>query len=285
MGQASRAPRSAARPAGGAGRPAYRAPVRLPPRIALAGRTGGRARGRLGGRAAARPDADQRRPRLAPTRRAKAARAGRAASLLLRGARQPRPGGYARPVRAALPFAGARCGDAARGRLADGRAPWAAGADRRRRPADVRGRARAPRRARPTDSADLRILLCHFPGGDRQAEAGLIRPRARRTPARGPDLRAVPRRTAAPRAPALALHPGCCTSGRPGRCTSRPASARRSFRSASSPSGGDRAPRAWPGRTVRGVTIQRRSRGGPCAEGSSSGGLAKARAGCHGSGV
>ena len=33
-----------------------------------------------------------------------------------------------------------------------------------------------------------------LPGGDRQAKAGLIPPRARGTPARGPDLRAVPRR-------------------------------------------------------------------------------------------
>ena len=95
----------------------------------------------------------------------------------------------------------------------------------------VAGLAHPDKLSDPT--ADLRVLLCHFPGGDRQAKAGLIRSRPRRTPARGPDLRAVPRAVACASRTCAGATSRVCTSARPGRCTSRPASARRSFRSVS----------------------------------------------------
>ena len=79
-----------------------------------------------------------------------------------------------------------------------------------RSPASTRGRT-WPGCAHPDEladpSADLRILLCHFPGVIDKLSPGSFRPRARGAPARGPDLRALPR-AVAPRAPALALHRG-----------------------------------------------------------------------------
>ena len=47
-----------------------------------------------------------------------------------------------------------------------------------------------------TRDADLRILLCHFPGIARKLPAGRVPPRARRAPPRGPDRAPVPGRQA-----------------------------------------------------------------------------------------
>ena len=102
---------------------------------------------------------------------------------------------------------------------------------------DPRSYMRMARRGRgssPTRTADLRILLCHFPRVVDRAPAGRVRPRPRRPHARRPDLPAVPGREGAARAPAGARTTTGSTG--PGGATLHvsPGSGRRSCRSASS---------------------------------------------------
>ena len=152
---------------------------------------------------------------------------------VLRRPRQPRPGRHARPVRAPVADARAR----ARRRCSPtrrGRSRCAAGGCRS--PASIRGRTRSGM-ARPDEladpTADLRILLCHFPGViDKLGRgsfdlvlAGHLHAGQICVPFRGGRLRLAHCAGSTSRG---------CTSGPAGRSTSRRGSARPSSRSASS---------------------------------------------------
>ena len=158
----------------------------------------------VGGRASARPRLRHRRPRLAP-RGTAAARAGcsRELARVLRRPREPRPRVEPRSVLAACRARGAR-GD--RGRDAPrrrGRRRSSCEVGASRSSASIRARTRRARRgptSSPTPRADLRILLCHFPGIARRIP-DVFHLDPRRAPPRRPDRRPVPGREAASRAP------------------------------------------------------------------------------------
>ena len=117
------------------------------------------------GRAAARPRLHHRRPALASERRAAAARAARAAAAaVLRRARQPRlrrhRDPFSQPVDARPSSGRRRCSaDEAAELELRGRRVQIVGVD----PRTYAGGHGAARRSSPTRTADLRILLCHFP--------------------------------------------------------------------------------------------------------------------------
>ena len=160
-------PRRASRgSAGRARRAAHRAPLRPSSRRALA-RTPCGARGCGVGRGApARPRLHHRRPRVAPLRDAGARGAASRDRPLLRRPRQPRLRRQPRSVLPARRSEGDRRSrerHAPRRRRSRGRAAWA---DAFRSSASTRRRTRleAPlRTSSRITSADLRILLCHFP--------------------------------------------------------------------------------------------------------------------------
>ena len=180
------------RPPGGARRVPDRPPLGLSPRRAVARRGRGRARSRVGGRR--KPDLvcvtgdlvshPRGEPHLrAAARHGSTGRTSCSATTTSRVTRDP----FSR---------------AAELEISRGRAPARRGGDvelrgrarpdRRRRPARrIRGGAPRPRELADPD-ADLRILLCHFPGVARKLPAGDVRPHPRRTPPRRPDLLPYP---------------------------------------------------------------------------------------------
>ena len=232
-------PRARGRDRGAAARarrPPDRAPLRLPPRRAVARPRRDRARGGLGGRAAARSRLRHRRPRLASARRAAARAAARHARAAVRRPRQPRRRRHARSV---LAGGGARRPRARwRVLLRDeavvvergGRRIQIVGVDAESYP---RGTARPWELADP--DADLRILLCHFPDIERRLPAGAfqlvlaghLHAGQIVLPYPGGQGHAGASGSAVRRGP-LSREPAAC-------CTSRRAPARRSCRSASSP--------------------------------------------------
>ncbi len=225
---------AAPRTAGGARRPAHRAPVRLPPRTALARGEGGRARGRLGRRAAAGPDADQRRPRLAPARRAQAAAScstGFPSCYAVLGnhdladTRDP----FGRRSRTLELGPATLLADDSRTVEVRGRRVQIAGVDPR---SYTFGMARPDELADPT--ADLRILLCHFPGVIDKLGRARSTSSSRGTCTPGQICVPFPADGSASRICAGSTS-RACTSGPRGCSTCRPASARPSSRSASSP--------------------------------------------------
>ena len=173
--------------------PADRAPLRLPPRRPVARRARDRAGGRVG-RASGSPTWSS-----SPATCSRGRRGERAARALLE--RLP-------PVYAVLgnhDFADSRDpfskpvgevdlghGDAALRRGGDARAARPPRPARRRRPALVHAAARRGRGELADPTADLRILLCHFPRVVDRLPTGRVRPRPRRPHARRADLRPVP---------------------------------------------------------------------------------------------
>ena len=190
LGAARDARRRRCRAAARARRAADRAPLGLPPRRPLARRaprSSARSRGRP---RAARPRLRHGRPALA------AARGGSGSLELVGAARRAATSCSATTTSTKLrdPFssraepargsAARRCSATSRSTLElRGRRVQVVGVD-----PDDPWTARRRAAASVDPDADLRILLCHFPGRSTACPAGRVRPRPRRPPPRRPDL-------------------------------------------------------------------------------------------------
>ena len=163
------------RAAAGARRAADRAPLRLPPRRAVA-RPRGRSSAAVEWAAERRPDlvVRDRRPALAPAAASRGCAAARAARRAVRRARQPRLSPEPRSVLAArAPSPTSR----RRGCCCDESSRSSCAAAASRSPASTRATLAAPasRSGFADSDADLRILLCHFPRA-LDVRAGRVRP-------------------------------------------------------------------------------------------------------------
>ena len=117
-----------------------------------------------------------------------------------------------------------RARDAAARRGGDARAARPARPARRRRPALVHARARRGRGSSPTRTADLRILLCHFPRVVDLLPEGVFDLVLSGHMHDGQICLPYPVREGAARAPVDAVQPRALPARRPGCSTSRPGS-------------------------------------------------------------